>query len=97
MNYSGTSVDFLAPGGLAPPGNIRHLFNAITTYPEITKFPAPGGDDFLQSAAGVRLTKDQAAEFGHTHGSCLICMKELTDPESVARGIGPVCATRLEY
>tara|TARA_R110002110_G_scaffold279890_3_gene494735 strand:+ start:1273 stop:1770 length:498 start_codon:yes stop_codon:yes gene_type:complete len=45
----------------------------------------------------VRLTAVQAAEFGHTHGACLICMKELTDPESVARGIGPVCATRLEY
>ena len=42
----------------------------------------------------VRLTTDQAAEFGHTHGHCLICTRELTDEESVARGIGPVCAEK---
>ena len=52
---------------------------------------------FAKLGKDVRLTKEQAAEFGHTHGSCLICMRELTDEESVARGIGPVCATRLEY
>jgi hypothetical protein len=28
-------------------------------------------------------------------GTCAICGLELTDPESIARGIGPICAERL--
>lgn len=28
---------------------------------------------------------------GKTSGRCALCRKELTDPESVARGIGPIC------
>lgn len=28
-------------------------------------------------------------------GNCAICGLELTDPESIARGIGPICAGRL--
>lgn len=41
------------------------------------------------------LTLDQAAAFGHATGTCLVCARTLTDPESVARGIGPVCAARF--
>lgn len=37
------------------------------------------------------LTPEQAAEFGHQNGICGICGAELTDPQSVARGVGPVC------
>lgn len=35
------------------------------------------------------------AEYGHQKGRCGICNRTLTDPESIARGIGPVCADRL--
>lgn len=41
------------------------------------------------------MTLAQAASFGHLHGVCLVCCKQLTDPESVKRGIGPVCATKF--
>lgn len=41
------------------------------------------------------LTLNEAAKFGHTTGTCLVCARTLTDPESVARGIGPVCASRF--
>lgn len=41
------------------------------------------------------ITVEQAAEYGHLHGLCAICGKTLTDPESVQRGIGPVCAKRI--
>lgn len=44
---------------------------------------------------GDRITLEQAAEYGHLHGLCAICGRTLTDPESVERGIGPVCATRI--
>jgi hypothetical protein len=42
-----------------------------------------------------RLTVEQAAALGHLHGRCVCCGAELSDPESVTRGIGPVCAKRL--
>ena len=35
----------------------------------------------------------QAAEFWHA-GTCARCGRDLTDPESIARGLGPVCAER---
>jgi hypothetical protein len=41
------------------------------------------------------MTLAQAAQFGHLHGVCLVCCRQLTDPESVQRGIGPVCATKV--
>lgn len=33
--------------------------------------------------------------YGHELGKCGICSRALTDPESIARGIGPVCAAKL--
>ena len=41
------------------------------------------------------ITVEQAAEYGHLHGFCAICGKTLTDPASVERGIGPVCAKKI--
>jgi Family of unknown function (DUF6011) len=41
------------------------------------------------------LTIEAAARLGHLHGICVICAKQLTDPASVERGIGPVCVKRL--
>jgi len=34
------------------------------------------------------------AEFGKRFGVCAICGRELTNAESVARGIGPICYAR---
>lgn len=45
--------------------------------------------------ASDKMTQDQAAEFGRTHGFCAMCGRLLTDPESIQRGIGPVCATKF--
>lgn len=38
-----------------------------------------------------------AVEHGRLTGNCAICGRALTDPESVARGIGPVCAERFGF
>jgi hypothetical protein len=35
------------------------------------------------------------ARFGHELGVCGRCSSPLTDPESIARGIGPTCATKV--
>lgn len=49
-----------------------------------------------RTLAGLEpLTVTEAAKFGHLHGVCLVCAKELTNPKSVQAGIGPVCAKRL--
>jgi hypothetical protein len=42
----------------------------------------------------ARLTLAQAAELGQHFGRCVCCGAELTDPDSVAAGIGPVCAAK---
>lgn len=41
------------------------------------------------------LTVEAAAALGHLHGTCIIYRRALTDPASVERGIGPVCAANL--
>lgn len=38
-----------------------------------------------------KLTLAQAASIGHRTGVCCICGRELTDSNSVAKGIGPIC------
>ncbi len=42
-----------------------------------------------------KLTLEQAAEFGRLYGVCAHCAAPLTDPTSIARGIGPICAGKL--
>lgn len=42
-----------------------------------------------------RLSVEQAAQAGRMTGVCVICGATLTDPESIERGIGPVCAQRV--
>lgn len=49
------------------------------------------------SATVARVAADPAAAataHGHEYGYCACCARELTNPESVARGIGPICAEK---
>ena len=43
----------------------------------------------------VPLTLEQASEWGRRTGSCMICGRELTNADSIERGIGPICAAKL--
>lgn len=45
--------------------------------------------------ADMRMTKEQAIEFGVNHGVCCRCGKVLTNDKSVEKGIGPVCIKKL--
>jgi len=38
-----------------------------------------------------------AIAYGKEYGSCAICGRELSDPESVERGIGPICAAKFGW
>jgi hypothetical protein len=42
-----------------------------------------------------RMTLEQAKAFGMATGLCCVCGRFLTDPASVAEGIGPVCAKKV--
>jgi hypothetical protein len=49
----------------------------------------------LEEAAKDPLTA--AIRYGKLSGSCSCCGRTLTDPESVERGIGPICATKFGW
>jgi hypothetical protein len=40
---------------------------------------------------------EASARYGHEIGECGICGRRLTDAESRARGIGPICANRVGW
>ena len=70
-----------------------HLY-ALTLNTGTGKF------DFVRGAMGsldesMRLTLAQCQEIGRAIGRCIVCGARLTDPDSVERGIGRVCASRL--
>jgi len=46
-------------------------------------------------SADDRMTLAEAQDAGHEFGICCVCGAELSDPNSVARGIGPVCARNI--
>lgn len=42
-----------------------------------------------------RMTLEEAKAFGVETGVCCVCAALLTDPKSIAAGIGPICAKRV--
>ena len=56
-----------------------------------------GADDTTTEALrwAIANRTEAVAMFGHATGHCGICGRELTHPESVERGIGPVCWGRI--
>lgn len=61
------------------------------------KFIASGecADDTLAILSEIAADPaGQARLYGKRTGICCCCGRELTDPESIAAGIGPVCATK---
>ena len=66
--------------------------------PELEFRPVRGAGDV--AAALAKIAADPAAEavaYGKLTGRCSCCGRELTDPVSVERGIGPICADRWGF
>lgn len=42
-----------------------------------------------------KMTEEDARKFGKVYGICCVCGRTLTDEESVANGIGPICAGKF--
>lgn len=57
---------------------------------------AEGTDRFIANGEMDSLTVEEAARLGHLHGACVVCGSPLTDPESVTRGMGPVCLRKVK-
>ena len=63
----------------------------------------PAFESRFEYAAGVvrrlsletRLSLDEAKEFGAVYGVCCVCSRTLTKEESIAAGIGPICAGKF--
>jgi hypothetical protein len=42
-----------------------------------------------------KMTLEQAKEYGSLYGTCCNCGRTLTDEQSIAAGIGPICASKF--
>ena len=62
---------------------------------ETGKFDYISGGARLVRETGTKLTLERARELGHLYGMCIRCGATLTDEDSIAAGIGPVCATKF--
>lgn len=47
--------------------------------------------------ADEAMTPEKAKEFGDLYGVCFKCGATLTDPESIERGYGPICAAKMGW
>ena len=56
----------------------------------------PGGVRTLREH-GTRLTPEVAKAFGDVYVTCCICGRDLTNPESIEYGIGPVCRAKMGW
>lgn len=64
------------------------------TAPKSERFVYEAGSIFRISASD-RMTLAEASAIGAQCGICVVCGAELSDPKSIERGIGPVCAKRV--
>lgn len=55
---------------------------------------APGAIRKL-AAEGRKMTLKEAKEYGALYGTCVRCGRTLTDENSIAAGIGPICAEKF--
>jgi hypothetical protein len=78
-------------------GNLYAKAATVTAHDDgtatVTFDYAPGAIRDL--TAQMRLTLEDAAQFGMQYGTCIVCGRTLTHPTSVAAGIGPVCSGRV--
>ncbi|MEJ7804428.1 MAG: DUF6011 domain-containing protein [Telluria sp.] len=64
------------------------------------QFTASRDCDAAKQAEIVTLCSDpvgSAVAYGQQTGMCACCGRELTDPESIERGIGPICAEKYGF
>jgi hypothetical protein len=74
---------------------VRRLYRDYANRP---KWMAMGTSAAVKAIGGTApVDINKVAALGLSWGFCLVCSRHLTDPFSVANGIGPVCAKRYGY
>lgn len=73
------------------------LFLRATGYPQVPYFMDLSEEEceWVMKILNHKNLTLIAAQMGGETGVCALCGRELTDPESVERGIGPVCYGKL--
>lgn len=85
----------------AADGTIYQVFKARNGAYLLAKALLADGSWEYKGAAGrfvkasERMTLDDAKAYGKQTGRCMVCGRTLSNPESVAQGIGPVCSARF--
>ncbi len=74
---------------------VRRLFRQYDGKPKWLNISYSAAVNILEGRDTVPVA--EIAKLGLAFGFCLNCLRLLTDPFSVANGIGPVCAARLGY
>jgi hypothetical protein len=72
----------------------RMLAKRINLDPEGVSYEYVGAAARVITSTDRRLSLSEVGSLGRTFDHCLCCGARLDDPESVDRGIGPVCAKR---
>jgi hypothetical protein len=98
--HFGTFVVSLAPAGGKNPGALYVKDDSDLYLGKILdgKFLSSRECSDAVRAEVISLVEDPlsaAKAYGLRTGSCCVCNRELTDPVSVANGIGPICADRF--
>jgi hypothetical protein len=97
------AADKLEPGKYIKDGVVYEVAISGKGYPYAKELVIENGHSSFEYAPGAvrnltahdKLTLEQAEAYGHEHGVCCLCGRELTNPDSIERGIGPVCASKF--
>src|SRR5690606_19864017 len=82
-------------------GNLARVYFGQQSGSMLLKEVVDGELEYLGKAerylAGSRKAPiEEVGNWGRTTGTCLVCSRKLDDPESVDRGIGPVCYAKMQ-
>jgi hypothetical protein len=75
-------------------GKIEGVMSSVVIFR--SKLGAFSASDLLQQLLAIEADPEAAAVLhGKASGRCAVCSRDLTDPESIERGIGPICAGKF--
>lgn len=73
-----------------------YVFLKVQASDDLHPIKSPARKEFIFKAI-AHDPRAASIRYGRELGHCGICGKTLTDPESIANGIGPVCAGRVGW